>query len=61
VLDIGNGVGYIGGMKMFLSIAAQLAANLLLPLFLAVCAVARAIASIITYDPTLAVQAWKSC
>jgi hypothetical protein len=42
-------------MKMFLSIAALVAANLLLTQLLAVCAAARAVASIITYDPMLTV------
>jgi uncharacterized protein YigE (DUF2233 family) len=47
-------------MKMFLSIATPNAANLLLPLLLAVCAAARAVASIATHDPLLTVTPAKA-
>jgi hypothetical protein len=47
-------------MMMFLSIAALVAAKLLLPLLLAVGAAARAVASIITHDPKLTVTPAKA-
>jgi hypothetical protein len=47
-------------MKMVLSIAALVAANTLLPLLLAVCAVARAVASIIIHASMLTVTPAKA-